>query len=128
LRMMFEAGSRVPVHCTASGKLLLAAAPEDTRERILSTIPLPRHTDNTITDPKEFKREMQRISKRGYSTDDEEYVTGLACVAVPIKGRGGQVFAAIACHAPVARMDLKMLVSKVPRLTEAADRLARTFL
>ena len=51
LRLFTETGRRVPVHCTSSGKVLLAFAPEPVRERFLATAALQRHTPHTITDP-----------------------------------------------------------------------------
>lgn len=127
LRLALEPGSRVPAHCTASGKLFLSLLPTELRERILATLPLPQSAPKTIVDTSELRRELQRIAKRGYSTDNEEFVAGLVAVAVPVRDRKMQVFAAVACHAPVARVDLKQLVAEVPRLEAAAAKIARTF-
>ena len=127
LRMHLEPGSRVPMHCTASGKLLLAYMPKATQERVLTTLDLTHETSATITDLVALRRELQRISRRGYSTDNEEFVAGLIAVAVPIMDRHGKAFAAIACHAPIARLSLKRAIFLVPDLKECAVRLAQTF-
>lgn len=127
LRMHLEPGSRVPMHCTASGKLLLAAMPKSTRERVLTSLTLARETSTTITDLAALRRELQRIARRGYSTDNEEFVAGLIAVAVPILDRNGKTFAAIAVHAPVVRLNLKSAISLVPMLKDGAARLAQTF-
>lgn len=127
LRLALEPGSRVPIHCTASGKLFLAFMPEELRESILAALPLVAHTDNTIVDARELRRDLQRIVKRGYSTDNEEFLAGLVAVAVPVRDRKGVVFAAVATHSPAARMDLRQLTAELPRLTATAARLARTF-
>jgi DNA-binding IclR family transcriptional regulator len=127
LRLALEPGSRVPIHCTASGKLFLSFMPDELRERILATLTLPRNSAKTIVDHGEFRRDLQRIAKRGYSTDNEEFLTGLVAVAVPVRDRKGHVFAAVASHAPVARMDLKRLTAEVPRMVDAAAKLAKTF-
>ncbi len=127
LRLALEPGSRVPLHCTASGKLLLAAMPKETQERVLATLQLTANTSNTIIDPRLLRRDLQRITKRGFSTDNEEFLAGLIAVAVPICDRKGRPFAAVACHAPVARLDLRQAIALVPRLQDAAARLAPTF-
>jgi IclR family transcriptional regulator, acetate operon repressor len=127
LRMMLEPGSRVPLHCTASGKLFLATMPIENREQVLATLPLTAATLNTITHRSTLRRELSRIAKRGFSTDNEEFLAGLTAVAVPIEDRKRRVLAAVACHAPKARVDLQGLISQVDLLRSAAKRLAQTF-
>ncbi len=127
LRLMLEPGSRVPVHCTASGKLLLASLPKPTRQQILKALKLTPNTVNSMTNRVELDRDLQRITRRGYSTDNEEFLAGLIAVAVPVKDQRGRMFAAVACHAPVARLDLKSAIALVPALQVAAAKLATTF-
>jgi IclR family transcriptional regulator, acetate operon repressor len=51
LGLRLEAGSRVPAHCTAIGKLLLALQPSRERQHTLAAMPLGRYTTRTLTDP-----------------------------------------------------------------------------
>jgi DNA-binding IclR family transcriptional regulator len=127
LRLALEPGSRVPIHCTASGKLFLAFMPAELRKRLLATLPLPVSSPNTIVDATALERDLQRIARRGFSTDNEEFLAGLVAVAVPVRDRKTRVFAAVAIHAPVARLELKQLIREVPRLEAAATRIAQTF-
>lgn len=127
LRVILETGSRVPLHCTASGKLFLSAMSPETRDQILSALTLTPHTPNTIVDKKILRREIMRIRKRGYGTDNEEFLMGLTAVAVPLKDRKGKILAAIGCHAPKARVSLKQLIAKIDFLEGAARRLEATF-
>jgi DNA-binding IclR family transcriptional regulator len=127
LRLHFEAGSRVPAHCTASGKLFLAFRPAAERQRLLAALPLDAHTPRTIANAATLERECQRIRTRGISTDDQEFLIGMVAVAVPVAILDGRAVAAIAIHAPVARVKLAGLVQRVPLLTRAAERLALTF-
>lgn len=127
LRVILEPGSRVPLHCTASGKLFLSAMSQETRDQMLSALTLVPHTPNTIVQKQILRREVERIRKRGYSTDNEEFLVGLTAVAVPLKDRKGKVLAAIGCHAPKARVSLKQLTGKIDLLQRAARRLERTF-
>lgn len=71
-------------HARGSGKLLLAFAPEDARERYLAAHPLTRITRHTITDRKQLLAEFEQIRKRGYASDEEEYHEGVCCLAAPL--------------------------------------------
>ena len=127
LRLHLPVGSSVPPHCSASGKLLLAFLPAEEREAVLAALPLPRHTEHTITDRALLAKEIDRIVAAGYAVDDEEYVLGVACVAVPVRLGNGQVVAAVAIHAATARLPLQRAIEHAPRLHEAAARIAATF-
>lgn len=125
LRMTLTSGSHVPLHCTASGKLLLALLPRASRERLVSQLGLPRYTDSTITDAKRLEAELARIRANRYSTDNEEFHAGLVCVAVPVLGKK-RACAALAVHAPVSRMPLERALSYLPVLRKAAAAMAAT--
>lgn len=127
LRLHLPAGTTVPPHCSASGKLLLAMLPAAEREALVQALPLTRFTEHTITDRALLAKELDRIVAAGHSVDDEEYVVGVACVAVPVALSGGQVAAAVAVHAATARLPLQRAIALVPRLKEAAARIAETF-
>ena len=71
-------------HARGSGKLLLAFAPEDARERYLAAHPLTRITRRTITDRKQLLAEFEQIRNRGYASDEEEYHDGVCCLAAPL--------------------------------------------
>src|SRR5689334_14306062 len=114
--MTLEPGSRVPIHCTASGKLFLATMDAARRRRILDSITLATLTPRTITGRKALESELARIAKRGYSTDDEEFIIGLIAVAVPVIGPSRRVVGAVACHAPEARLSLARAIDHLPRL------------
>lgn len=126
LRLHLEPGSRVPLHCTASGKLFLAAMPPDRCRRLLDAIQLLEMTPRTITDRAGLEAELAAIREQGYSLDREEFLIGLIAIAVPVKDRGGRTFAAIACHAPVARLSLAQAEAHLPILKQASERLATT--
>jgi len=126
LRLHLETGSRVPMHCTASGKLLLAFLPEARRARILKSIDLSPLTPNTIVDPSAFGAELTAIAAQGYSLDREEFLLGLTAIAVPVRDANGVVVAAIACHAPSVRFSLARAVECLPAFRRAATRMAQT--
>jgi DNA-binding IclR family transcriptional regulator len=127
LRLHFQTGSRVPAHCSASGKLLLALMPPRARKRMVETLPLPAFTANTITDRAALETALKRIRRNRVSTDDEEYLAGTVCVAVPVENDRRRVPAVLAVHAPVTRMSLAQALAHVPSLRRAAAQLVDSF-
>lgn len=126
LRMHLDVGSRVPMHCTASGKLFLSAMRAAQRRRMLEALDLARHTANTLTTVDALEEEFRRIAARGYSVDDQEFLEGLCAIAVPVRDKRGVILAAVACHGPVPRFDLEKAKALLPHLQQAAARLAAT--
>lgn len=129
LRVAFQPGSRVPVHCSASGKLFLALMEAGKRERLLAHLPFERFTDNTLPDRAALEPELRSIRRSRYALDREEYMAGLVCVAVPVfqgEGRARTCVAALALQAPVLRLSWEGAVEKLPILRAAADSLAAT--
>ncbi|SFC18776.1 transcriptional regulator, IclR family [Nocardioides terrae] len=86
-------GSRLPLHSTGVGKVLLAHAPDDVRRAVLSA-PLQRVTPYTITQPAVLERQLTRARSDGYATTTEEMTLGACSAAVPITA-DGQVVAAL---------------------------------
>jgi IclR family transcriptional regulator, acetate operon repressor len=90
-------------HARASGKLLLALAPDDARERYLAAHPLTRITKTTITSRAELLKEFERIREAGWARDVEEFHDGVCCFAVPL-ARGAAPYALV-LSAPKARFE-----------------------
>lgn len=126
LRVALGVGSRVPLYASASGKLFLSFMPKRSRERFLRLTPLVRHTANTFTEPAKLAKELDEIRARGYATDNEEYLTGICCLAVPVRDAESRVVAALAVHAPVARMRVDQALEFLPLLKQSADAIAQT--
>jgi IclR family acetate operon transcriptional repressor len=124
--LRFEPGSRVPLHCTSMGKLFLSFLTFDQRQRLLTTSPLHTYTENTITDPMRLEEELARIRDTGVSTDNQEFLAGVVCVAVPIRSPNGSVVAGLAVSAPAARMSLNRGLQHVPLLRSAATKIEAT--
>lgn len=120
LRMDFKPGSRVPIHCTAIGKLLMAFAPRRVRNQLLEGGKFRAHAKNTILNPSRLARHLEEIRRRGYSEDNEEFLAGVCCLAVPVKDRRGQVVAGLAVSAPYARFPLEKAREYLPDLRACA--------
>ena len=118
-----QAGSRVPLHCTASGKLLLSTLPPAQARRLLGPGPLRRFTSRTIVDPARLENELDAIRANDFSSDNAEYLVDSVCLAVPVRDPRGRVCAAIAVHGPSPRMTVRKGVAFVPAMREAATSL-----
>lgn len=126
LRLHFDTGSRVPVHCTASGKMMLASMKPSDRKRIVDAVGLPAYTPHTIVSREEFDAELHRIAQQDFSLDREEFLLGMAAIAVPVMGKDGTVIAAVACHAPTVRFNENLAKKFLPQLRHAARKLSET--
>ena len=96
-------GRRVPLHCTALGKAVLARMSADRRERYLETTELVACTEATTTDPDALRAELDGIRDRGYAFDRGERAENLRCVAAPIVV-AGDLEGAISVTGPLPRM------------------------
>ncbi len=123
LRLTLDVGSHVPLHCTASGKLFLAQMPKKARDAMIDGLPLPRMTARTLTDPAALRAECDAIAREGFSRDREEFMAGLVAVAVPVRDAAGAVRAALAVHAPTARMSMADAERRIDALKAAALRM-----
>jgi DNA-binding IclR family transcriptional regulator len=124
--LRFEPGSRVPLHCTSMGKLFLAFLAPEQRQRLLTASPLHHYTENTVTDPVRLEQDLEHIRATDISADNQEFLAGVVCVAVPIRAPNGSVAAALAISAPLARMSLNRALQHVPELRKAAGKIETT--
>ena len=125
LRLQLPVGTRVPLHCTAAGKLFLSSLAPAPRAALLRSVKLEPRTPNSFTDIEALNAALESIRKSGVGTDNEEFLEGMVAVAVPVTDAGGRFFAALAAHAPVVRMNLEEAMTHVPVLQEAAAELAQ---
>ena len=115
-------GGRLPLHCTAVGKMLLAYAPEPVVNEV--TGDLRRYTPYTGTDPRVLHRELDQVRRTGLAHSAQEHRLGVSSVAAPINGNKG-VMAAIALLAPLTS---PRLASVLPHLRAAAVSVSADFL
>lgn len=124
LRVNINGEMPMPVHCSASGKLLLAFGPPELREGVFRSAPFPGYTKTTITSARRLARELDQIYQRGYSIDDQELLPGVNCLAVPVHNRAGQTVAGLAVMAPVASHPLERLRRHLPDIKACAARIS----
>lgn len=124
LRIQLPVGTQVPFHCTASGKMYLSSLRASTLKGVLNARPLECKTDKTFTSPDALIEELKRIRQRGYSTDDEEFMAGMAAIAVPILDQRNRLMATLSVHAPVQRHSIDQIIGFYEPLRTAADKLS----
>jgi len=118
LRFTQSAGTRIPLHCTSSGKALLAFAPG--AKAGLEGLDLVRMTPVTITSRAKLLRELKEIREVGYSVNRGERIPGVCGVAAPILDQDGTATAAIAVQGPAVRVSEE----RIPELSDLVVELA----
>jgi DNA-binding IclR family transcriptional regulator len=124
LRIQLPIGTQVPFHCTASGKMYLSSLRPSTLDAVLSARPLEKLTDRTTTDPEALRQELAVTRKRGYSQDNEEFMAGMAAIAVPIFDPQNRLLATLSVHAPVMRCSIEQIIDFCGPLQKAAAKLS----
>nr|WP_281367330.1 IclR family transcriptional regulator [Nocardioides kongjuensis] len=105
---------RMPLHCTASGKVLLAHAPSALLEDVIAQ-GLPRVSAGTVIAPGLLLEQVRQVRERGYAVEQEETTVGYSSVAVPLYGGSGLVLGALSLTAPTFRVDVDRLVAQLRR-------------
>jgi IclR family transcriptional regulator, KDG regulon repressor len=116
-----------PAHCTALGKIVLAALREEQFERYLERAELKAFTAKSITDAGVLRREIDDVRRAGIAFDDGEFDAELRCVAVPVKDFTGRLIGAIGISGPVWRLSIQALQSRAKLVEAAAARLSAEF-
>ncbi|KMO73871.1 IclR family transcriptional regulator [Mycolicibacterium chubuense] len=99
-------GSRLPLHATGVGKVLLAHAPQSVITRVLAD--LTPVTPYTVTQPGRMNRQLARVREHGYAVTREEMSLGACSLAVPIVADGA-VVAALGIVVPTLESHLTRL-------------------
>ena len=121
MKVLWDLGTRVPLHNNASGKVFLAFTDEATRTRLIEGQELVPSTDRTITDKGELLEHVLKARDLGYTTDRGENFEGMHCVAAPVYGADGEVAAAICMTAPAQRMPARSFRSLGLLVVQAAN-------
>ncbi|GAA5170681.1 IclR family transcriptional regulator [Pseudonocardia eucalypti] len=117
-----QVGSRLPMHATGVGKVLLAYAPEEVRAAVFAD--LTRVTPYTITQPGRLRAQLRRVHREGYAETSEEMSLGAASLAVPVRTANGSVVAALGMVVPSLKGVRPRLVAG---LQVAAQGIRRSF-
>ncbi|NPV44413.1 MAG: IclR family transcriptional regulator [Firmicutes bacterium] len=118
-------GDELPLHCGASGKLLLAFQPESEIDRVIEETGLKPWTEKSITDPVLLKKNLENIRNQGYAFTKGERETGAASIAAPIRNHTGNVVAAVTISGPDSRFTPENAERYITLVTEAARKISK---
>jgi DNA-binding IclR family transcriptional regulator len=121
LRVGPRTGQRVPLHCGAGTKVLLAYRPPAEWEAYIQRTGLTRHAPNTVTDPETLRRDLRRIQRRGFALTHQEFIPGARALGIPIQDPTGTVTASVSVAGP----DTRLTVQRARQLTPLALATAR---
>jgi len=105
MKLLSAVGSRLSAHATGLGKVLLAGLDPAELERRLDTAELTRYTDRTITTRKALRAALVEIQARGWGEDNEEFVIGCRCIAMPVHDADQNAVAAMSVSVPTPRFN-----------------------
>jgi IclR family transcriptional regulator, acetate operon repressor len=126
LRMSARLGTRLPLHATAAGKILLAWSWEGAIDEVLGLGPYPAVTPQTIVTRQRLMEVLAEVRMQGWALDDEECEAGLRCIAAPVRDRRGDVIAAISVSAAAGRIPDARIATRAEQVGVAgADISAR---
>jgi DNA-binding IclR family transcriptional regulator len=122
-------GQRLPVHCTAQGKVLIGCGDAALRERFVQQIQgresLAQRTDATIVDAQKLLDEFGSVAARGFAVDLEECERGMHCVAAPVRDASGAVIASLSVSGLAFRLGEALAYGDAARcVVAAADQLS----
>lgn len=112
-------GRRMPLHCTAGGKILIAWLSPVQRQAVLPA-PLRRYTTYTLADSERLERALAAIAAQGYAIDHEEFEEGFSAIAAPLRSHMGEVAGAVAVSGPTYRMGPGQIEAFIPALLETS--------
>lgn len=118
-------GSRLPVYCSAMGRVLLASmAPEEAARRV-HAMPRPRLTAGTVVDASQVLKLVEHCRREGYATSDGELEIGVRSMAVPVSDRAGNAVGAMSIAVRAERMAMaEFREAFLPALQRARTTLA----
>lgn len=124
LRIQLPVGTRIPLYCAASGKLYLSTIRTNALMHYLASTDLSNRALNTISNPDSLTFELKQIRKQGYAADNQEFMTGMIALAVPILDTNGRMMATLSFHAPLVRVSLEKALTYLEPLQTAARDIA----
>lgn len=120
IQIYLPIGAKSPMWCTATGKLYLSQLSKPSRQKMLQSLALDKFTKNTIVDIERLNEELDRIAATSIGIDNEEFISEMVAVSVPIVDKKARYLASLYVHAPTIRVSLDELLTHVPRLRTAA--------
>ncbi len=117
-------GTRLPVHCSAAGKALLARLPEAEQRELIAKLRLTKRCPKSITTKTALREELERVVVRGVAVEDEELLAGRRAIAAVVVDGEGAAVAAVELAVPASAYACERLLRELgPKVTSAAGRI-----
>ena len=110
MRVGLGVGSRLPLYCSAAGRVLLAALPAAQWEPLVRREPMTPLTPHTVTTLAGLRRALARCRETGYASCDEEIELGVRSIAIPMLNQAGETVAAMSISTHAQRMTTSEMV------------------
>jgi IclR family acetate operon transcriptional repressor len=124
-RTLLNPGLKAPLHCTAAGRLFLAAMTDDALQRFLMTGPWEAFTSHTITTPEALYPRILEARRQGFAVVESEYAQELIVGAVPIRNPRQKVVAVLGLHTSSRRSSVTQVTRLIPAMQNQALRIGR---
>ncbi len=124
LRIFAAVGRLGPLHAGGGPKVLLAYAPQEVREKVISGA-LETFTNMSISDAETLESRLQEIREAGHAISVGELDANIFSIAAPVRDHTGEVIAALGCNGPTARLNDRVQEDAVAAVLFNADRLSR---
>ena len=123
MRFIQPVGTRIPLYCTSTGKVLLAFG-GDLHTAVARLGELNRLTPTTITSPRDLLSDLEEIRKRGYSINRGERIPGVYGVAAPVLTTDGIASTALAVQGPEIRITDERIAELGALVMDTAEAIA----
>lgn len=123
VRAYVGVGDRGPLHCTATGKAMLAGMPDDVVERVCAG--LKRYTSNTASTPRKLRADLELIRNQGYAITSGEWRAGVLGIAAAVRSPSGVVVGGIGIAGPEERMMQANTEKQIAAVLQAAERISK---
>lgn len=119
-----QIGQRAAIHCTATGKVLVAYMPDNERDQLLDELPLTAYTQLTITDRRKFVKELKDTKRNGFALANGEEFLFKSGIAAPIFDFRGRVIAAVSIYGLTYSDKIESFLAWEPDLKAAAKKIS----
>jgi IclR family pca regulon transcriptional regulator len=124
INVSITVGSRSPAHAVSTGRVLLAAEPDELLHAYLDKVKLEKLTPNTVTSKVKLREMIEEVRLTNFSIVDQELEIGLGSLSVPIRDGSGRVIAALNVCCPSSRSSVEEMKKRIlPELTAASQRI-----
>lgn len=124
-KFSIDSGHRMPMHCSAPCKAIVAHLPESERKRLLTGYAFKRFNENTITTRRAFEQALKEVRSCGFAMDHAEQVHGTHCIGAPVFNQYGYPIAAIWTTGPSDRLPVNSMKRTGKIIRRYADMISR---